>query len=321
LGVARTAGRLALVAGFAIFAGLIYYIGPSDVARVLAGARYGYVLAAMCSIAAASFIRVYKWSMMRDRMGMDAPLPELAGMFFSSKFWGMVSPMRSGEAVPALLDKGRRAGLLSLILYDRVVESFQTLIVFVCAFIVFYGSFFDAGAGLVLAGIVLVLLLATFLMVRKDAGEFAFSVMERVAGALPAWLGRDTARRALLAVEAGMEEFYRAVGEFFSVGFTFSLLMVTFLAWGFEMGFWLGIFAAAGVDVPVTVSVAAVVVFSMISALAPIPGGLGAGDLGLAMVLGHFGYAAEAGGAILLSRVVTPAYLYGCYLLFSARRT
>jgi len=117
-----------------------------------------------------------------------------------------------------------------------------------------------------------------------------------------------------------MGEYYSSVRNYFRLGFTLRLTAITFLAWGFEVGLWFMMFKAAGAEVPFWVVLVSVVAFSIIGALAPIPGGLGASDMSLALIVGHFGYSAEAGAVIILFRTLTLAYHYSAYMLFAIPR-
>ena len=108
---------------------------------------------------------------MRDRMRSPLTFSELSSAYFSSKFWGMVSPMRSGEVAPAFLRGNKQGSLLSIILYDRVIETFQSLIVFTAIFFIFYGTFWDMRSGFVLAGIFAALGIFVFFLVVRNAAR------------------------------------------------------------------------------------------------------------------------------------------------------
>jgi len=308
--------RAALAAGFAIFVAMIYYLGPAEVFRVLKGTDPLYLAATLPVFLLSNFLRLHKWRLMRDRMGSSLEFGRLTGAYFSSRFWGMVSPMRSGEALPALLNQEHRGGLLSIVLYDRVIETFQTLIVFGGMFFMFYGVFFKAGAGIGLVGILAVLAAVVFVIFRKDAGEFLFSLADRVLGMLGGSRPVNALKRIMDVLRNDMEVFYAATSRYFSIGFTSWLLFLTFVCWGLDVTQWVVIFRALGMDVSIGVAVAVVVITSMVAALAPIPGGLGMADLSFVLVLGHFGYTVEAGGAIILVRLLGSSYVFLCYLIF-----
>ncbi len=308
--------RAALAAGSAIFLALIYYLGPAEILRVLKNTRLGYLAATLPAFALTSYVRLYKWKLMRDRMGSKISFAELSGVYFSSKFWGMVSPMRSGEALPALLNAEQRGRLLSIVLYDRIVETFQTLIVFGGLFFLFYGIFFEAGTGVALSGILLVMTLAVFIVLDKRAGEGVFLAIDKCLGLLGGSRAVNRLKRITAVLRNDMESFYAATRSYFSVAFTSGMLMLTFVGWGLDMVMWLLLFKAVGADVTLWVAVAGVVVTAMAGSLSPVPGGLGVADLSFVVVLGYFGHTVEAGGVIILARVFFSLYIYLGYAIF-----
>jgi uncharacterized protein (TIRG00374 family) len=306
-----------------IFLGLLYALGPSATLRALGGVRARDVGATAALFVLASAVRIYKWSLLRTRAGVAITRGELTGVYFSSKFWGMISPMRSGEVAPVFLDERvaqQRAGVTAVILYDRVLETFQTVMVFFALFFAYYGVFFDLRTGYVLAGLAGALALAAALLYSPGLGERAFRVLE---GGL-ARLGPRGRWPALAgAIDRGrgaMRDFYASTRECFTVGFSLGCLAITFLGWGFDILFFVVLFKALGIGTGLLTTVAAVVVYSMAAALAPVPNGLGVADLGLALILGRLGYSGEVGGLIVISRFLVLAYVFAGYLFFNPLR-
>lgn len=305
----------AFLAGTLIFLGVIYSLGLKDTWNALLRARFSWFFLTVVFYLAPAYLRIYKWVLMRDRMGSSLTFSELSAAYFSSKFWGTFSPMRSGEVVPAVFRGERHGKLLSIILYDRVVETFQSLIVCVFIFFLFYGTFWGMKSGFALAGIFAGLGVFAFLLLVKEAGE-------RVMGWADAGLaligGRKLAaalRRFLRGLTGGTDEFYKATRSYFTVGFSTYILFLTFLAWVFDIAFWVVLFRMMNIHTGLLVTAASVMVNFLAAALSPTPGGLGVADMGFAFVLRHFGYIGEAGGIIILSRILTLGYLYIGYAL------
>ena len=317
-------GFLSLILGVAVFAGILYSVGFGNTWRAFTGARFGYIGLTLLFFALGSFTRLYKWLLMRDRTEADIGFSEMNGMFFFSKFWGLVSPMRSGEVAPALFDRGdaaRRGKLLSIILYDRVLETCQSLIVFVVVFFLLYGKLFDVNAGYALAGITAALALFVFVLLSREAGERVFGMAD---AALAMFGGRRAARklRAFLdGVKGSMGEFYAATRSCFTPWFSIYNLSLTFVAWGFDLAFWVVMFKAFSINTELLVTVTSVIVYTMVAAVAPTPNGLGVSDLSFVLILGHFGYSGEVGGVIILSRVLVLGYTFLGYLLFAPKAT
>jgi uncharacterized protein (TIRG00374 family) len=307
------ANMAALAAGALIFLGVLYSLGLEATWQALSRVRPGWLVVTVVFYLLSAYLRIYKWTLMRDRMRSPLTFSELSSAYFSSKFWGMVSPMRSGEVAPAVLRGNKQGNLLSIILYDRVIETFQSLIVFTVIFFLFYGTFWGMRSGIVLAGIFAALgVFVFFLVVRKAA--------ERVYGWADGFLviigGRRIAaalRRFLQGLTGGLDEFYKATGSYFAVRFSLYNLFLTFVCWALDMAFWIALFRMMNVHTGLLITVASIMVYSLAAALAPIPGGLGVADLSFAIVLEHFGYKGEAGALIVAARVIFTCYVFLSY--------
>ena len=312
-----------LAAGVLIFLVLLFSLGPMAVFTTIARAKPGYLFLTTGFFILPNLLRIYKWRIMQNRIGSSAGFSLITSIYFSSKFWGMVSPMRSGEVVPALLgSKGNsmRGKLLSIILFDRVIETAQSLMVFFMFFLLFYKVFFNASAGTALAGITVILLVFSFLLFSKASGEKILGI----TGSVLSNLGENRLT-ALLKGKLGklkelLDEFYAATGSYFRLGFTLYVLVLTFVCWGFDMLFWLMLFKAFAVDISLWFVLASVTVYSVMAALAPIPGGLGAAELPFVLILKKMGYIGEAGGIILAARVLSTGYLALAYALSNRLR-
>jgi uncharacterized protein (TIRG00374 family) len=303
------------VTGGIIFLGLLYSLGPGGIWRSIRGAALPYLCLTPLLYLAANYLRMYKWVLMRDRMGGDIGFKELSRIYFSSKFWGMLSPMRSGEVAPALAFAGQRGRVLSIILYDRVIETFQSLVVFFCLFFLFYGSFFNLRAGYALAAVTAVLAVFTAVLMSRRLGEGFFGLIE---GALAIFGERrlaGTLKGFLRGAQGEMGSFYDATGRYFTAGFGLYTLLITFVCWALDMVFWVALFKTCGIGTPLLLTLTAVMVYNMTYALSPIPGGLGIAELPLVLILGRCGYTGEVGGLIILSRALGLVFTYSCYSL------
>ncbi len=300
-------------AGALIFVGVLYSIGIGATWQALSRVRPGWILVTGVFYLLSSYLRIYKWTLMRDRVHSPLTFSELRSAYFSSKFWGMVSPMRSGEVVPAVLRDNKQGNLLSIILYDRVIETFQSLIVFTAVFFLFYGTFWGMRSGFVLAGIFAALGVFIFFLVAREAGEKVYGWAD---GLLVIIGGRKIAaalRRFLQGLTGGLDEFYKATGSYFTVRFSLYNLVLTFMCWAFDMACWIALFKMMNVQTGLLVTVASIMVYSLAAALAPIPGGLGVADLSFALVLEHFGYEGEVGALIVAVRVIFSSFMFLAY--------
>ncbi len=304
----KNLSRIALAAGALIFLGVLYSLGLKETWQALSRIRPGWLIVTVVFYLLSAYLRIYKWTLMRDRMRSPLTFSELSSAYFSSKFWGMVSPMRSGEVAPAVLRGNKQGNLLSIILYDRVIETFQSLIVFTAVFFLFYGTFWGMRSGIVLAGIFAALGIFVFFLVARDAAERVYGWAD---AALITIGGRKIAaalRRFLQGLTGGLDEFYKATGSYFAVRFSLYNLFLTFVCWAFDRACWIALFRMMNVQASLLITVASIMVYSLAAALAPIPGGLGVADLSFALVLAHFGYKVEAGALIVASRVILSGY-------------
>jgi uncharacterized protein (TIRG00374 family) len=312
-----------LIIGAAFFLGVLYSLGFSDTWQAVRTSNILFIALTAVFFVLPSYLRIYKWMLMRDRMGADISFSEISAVYFSSKFWGMVSPMRSGEVVPALAADGvgaKRGRLLSVILYDRVLETFQTAIVFVALFFLFYGMFFNVRAGFALAAIFVALGVFTFVLVTRRAGEKVFSFAD---GTLALLGGRKLASRIrvfLNTMKGEMDAFYSATESYFTIGFSLYNLLLTFICWALDLMFWVMLFKAMHMEAGLIIIVASVMVYSMMATLTPIPAGLGVADMSFALVLSRFGYAGEVGGIIVVGRLLAVVYNYLGYALSGMSR-
>ena len=307
-----------LAAGGVIFLALLYSLGPAAVLSSIAGGKPGYIIITSIFFMLPNFLRIYKWRLMMDRVAADITLTETVAVYFSSKFWGMVSPMRSGEVIPALVgvkENSCQGKLLSIILYDRMMETAQSLMVFFIFVFLFYKIFFNASAGFALAGISIVIAVFSVFLFSKSMGDrvldLAVSTLSYFnKNRLTAYLSGKVEKLKKLA-----DEFYKATRNYFNLGFSVYTLFLTFICWAFDMLFWLVLFKAFSVDIGIWLALASVMVFSIMAAFAPIPGGLGAAELPFVLILKKMGYTGEAGGIIIAARVLSAGYLTIAYNL------
>lgn len=312
-----------LAAGSLIFLTLLYSLGPGAVFSTIAGSKPAYLVLTSIFFVLPNLLRIYKWRIMQNRIESSTGFSAIVSIYFSSKFWGMVSPMRSGEIAPALLgNKGNSAQgkLLSIILFDRVIESAQSLMVFFIFFLLFYKVFFNANAGIALAGITAVLLIFSFVLFSKTSGEKALGIAGSIIGNLKEDRLSTILKGKFGRIKELLEEFYAATGRYFHLGFTLYVLAITFVCWSFDMLFWLMLFKAFAVNISLWLVLASVTVYSIMAALAPIPAGLGAAELPFVLILNKIGYAGEAGGIIIASRVLSTGYLALAYVLSNRLR-
>jgi len=305
-----------LVFGTLLFAGVIYYLGPAKLLDTLKGVRPGLLALSIVPFLGIHAVRIFKWKAILKRAELDFGAGELFAKYFSSQFWGMILPGRGGEAAPALFADRDRGRVMSLIVFDRVIETVQTVMAISMLAMWLSGGHPSLTAlAIMFTGFFLLLLMCIILFSRK-VGTSVFGVFSRLAGMSTKGALASRLRGFMDSVTRELDDYYNTLGRYYSAGFVLYLLALTFVAWFGYVYWWVILFGSLGADVSVGVAASAMVAFTLIGAVAPLPGGgLGASDLGAVLVLGGFGMGEEAGGVIILYRVLNTAYLYASYLL------
>ncbi len=311
--------KFAFILGATVFLGVFYSLGPGKVWIALKGARYQFLILTSVCFVLSTYLRIYKWILMKNKIGIKMSFHEINMIFFSSKFWGMVSPMRTGEIVPVLARNDHRAAVLSIILYDRVIETFQTLSVFVPLFFLFYRVFFDVWTGYALAAVSFCVALFAFFLVSPRLGSTLMELLTVSVSILEGHGFSTPVKAYLIKVKSGMASFYGATRRYFKPAFSVTVFTLTMISWCLDMVFWVILFRAFGINVGMLKTVISVMVYSMVAALVPIPNGLGVSDLSFALVLAHGGYNGNVGGLIIVSRILNVGFTFLGYIFFNRK--
>lgn len=109
------------LAGFALFAVVVWRLGWTELLDALRGAQAAPLLWMLVPIVAGFWIRALKW---RHALG---PREHAIRLFFLAKVGGHWTPARLGELAPLLLKAHRSGRVAAWILADRALEVFFTL--------------------------------------------------------------------------------------------------------------------------------------------------------------------------------------------------
>ncbi|HEY8745969.1 MAG TPA: lysylphosphatidylglycerol synthase transmembrane domain-containing protein [Chloroflexota bacterium] len=248
-------------------------------------------------------VRGKRWQRLLNNVGLDAPVPILAQTILLSWFVNCVAPLKLGDAYRGyLMRKNEQMPLTSTfgtIFSERIIDS-GALFVILMVGLAFSASSMAPGhaAGIIFA-----------------AGVFMAALL--VVLALMRWQGTLLVRLFPRRFQALYHRFVD--GAFASFQHLPFVGLLTFLAWGCEIGRLLLVTHAVGVVLPFP---GVLVVLSGASLLltVPTPGGIGAVEVGLAALLTLFGISPSTALAVaLLDRVISywgliaaglPTYLF-----------
>jgi uncharacterized protein (TIRG00374 family) len=249
-------------------------------------------------------IRGKRWQRLLRNVGLDAPVPALTETILLSWFVNCVAPFKLGDLYRGYLMR-KNEGLpatktLGTIFAERIIDSGALFVV-------------------LLAG----LAFSATLMVPGHAGAImfgagAFMAILLVVLAVMHWHGARIVKLFPTRIQHVYHHF--ADGAFASFQHLPTVGLLTFLAWGCEIGRLTLVTHALGLSVPFA---GILVVLSGASLLltVPTPGGLGAVEAGLAGLLVLFAVNKDVALAVaLLDRVISywsliaaglPVYLFG----------
>ena len=290
-----------LLIGLVLFIAVIRRSGFDSTAEALVHIDGPNFLLGCLMFAAASLIRLSKWTIMQAYLDLSLSPTEVCRLYFGTRVGGLVTPLRSGEVVPALFSE-HRSELLTVTLFDRAIEGFRMLVVIFVALI-----------ALLRRGVLLPLRSTLFAAVAF----FVLFVVALVDRRIPVWfltrtgqyIGRvrhsGLARKTGIWVGClldGVNQFYDSVQTFWTPGRSLLLLCLTFVAWFFDILVSFFVFYAVRFPLPLGAVITSIVLFSASNFIAPTPSGLGVGDFVLATVSQSLGYDGTVGPFLVTSR-------------------
>ena len=234
-------------------------------------------------------VRGKRWQRLLNNVGLDAPVPILAQTILLSWFVNCVAPLKLGDAYRGyLMRKNEQMPLTSTfgtIFSERIIDSGALFIILMVGLALSASSMAPGhAAGIIFAAGVFMAALLVILALMRWRGQ----LLERLVPARFQYL------------------YHRFVdGAFASFQHLPFVALLTFLAWGCEVGRLFLVTRAVGVALPFP---GVLVVLSGASLLltVPTPGGIGAVEVGLAALLTLFGIGPSTALAVaLLDRVIS----------------
>ena len=101
----RVGKLVGLVFGLGLFGFVLYQLGLEETLDALLGINGWYLLAACGMFAVSYAVKIGKWYLMQRKAGLNRSLLSIAHLYFGTRVGGLITPMRSGEFIPGLIDK------------------------------------------------------------------------------------------------------------------------------------------------------------------------------------------------------------------------
>ena len=303
-----------LLVGLLLFILVIQGSGSRSTLDALLQIDGRYLLLSCTAFVVASLIRIAKWHMMQSYLDLSLSFGETSRVYFDTRVGGLVTPLRGGEVVPALLSR-YKSELLSITLFDRAAEGFRMLVVVLVVLVSL--SQHDTLVSLQSAFYATVIFFVLFVLLLTDRRVPLWFLkkigwcLDRVKiGKLGQWIGAWMHR-----LTNGIDRFYDSVRVLWTPGRSLLLLAMTFMAWFFDIFMNLFIFYAVGFPLPIGAVIICVVLFSASNFIAPTPSGLGVGDLVLVTIVNSLGYEGNPGPFLIVSRSLVVALTFAGYFV------
>jgi len=307
---------IGLAIGLALFGLVLCQLGPRQILGALKELDYRYILVACAMFAVSYSIKVSKWYFIQRRAQLSRPLLSIAHLYFGTRVGGLMTPLRSGEFIPGLLGD-KKGEILAITLFDRLVESVQTLLTFIVVLAIFAYQFISP------SGIWSLALFALFLFLLCLPLLYPQRSVECVQRTLD-WVGQQGHLQHIrwfsaLRAQAReiTERFFEIAARLFSPTTIALSLAATFCGWFFDIMVNLFVFRAVGAGISVLMVMLSMMTLSMINFIAPTPSGLGIGDATLALILGSMGYRGETGAFLIIARPLVAVLTVLGYMLFN----
>jgi len=309
---------LLLAIGAGIVLWLLHKYGLANVVHILQRVRMVWIAAGILVYYAGVLVRAVKWHWLIARVGHQVGFGGFLPMYCVISMAGTITPMRSGESLaPFLFRKYLHASIgggFSVILLDRLFECVSLALLMSIAVIYVLFSFNVSvllARGLMLSFAVLLIVIGLlFVLLRQQMWTTL------ILKGLKSLMEKRKAPAILLRVVQGLEReihcFYVAVAHLSHHRVFVFLILLTFLAWLFEIGAFYCIVRSV-TDAPFLVIASSQAIAAGIALASFIPGGIGSGTISFVYLFSLAGYSGTtATAAALISPVVFLGSMFIC---------
>ncbi len=313
-----TAGKLIQIAlGLLLFAYMEHRLGWRETLDALAETNPAPLALAVVVFALAQFVRIVKWERLCALAGIPATRRRATGLYFRIKFFGLVTPGRVGEFLPAATAGSEtRAPLLSLTAFDRILEGVLTLALALFAGLALARGHVPAGWLVSLGLLALAGILLMGLLYKNRWMTHAGRMGVRVVGKLEGWGPADRLLRSRTRLAEEVGRMQAAFRTLFAPGRLVWFLGLTLVAVAIDVVFWGALFASAGIPLHPAEVVASIGLFNTTAFFAPTPAGIGVADSVFALFLKRLHPGAAIGSFLIVLRFVQFALTTISYYAF-----
>ncbi|MBN1825238.1 MAG: flippase-like domain-containing protein [Candidatus Eisenbacteria bacterium] len=288
--------------GLLVFFYLEYRLGFRRSYEALLAVDFRFLAPAVAAFFLSQLVRLVKWRFFYKKGRIRTSFAEVALFYFNLKLFGMLTPGRIGEFLPALTAPSGKGSLFSFTGYDRLTEAMATLTVAIVAFtVLLHGT---ASTGLLPWVLLLIFLMAllSYFLVRN---AWMMGLAERLGRRLEKHNRFKIVRRILaqeerIAIEIRFLQ--RTFRKLFAPHTAAPVFVITFTALAVDMLFWWLLFRSIGVSLSPITLVAAMAVFNVTGFFSPTPGGIGVSDSFFVLFLKKIGVEGAFGTFVLLLR-------------------
>lgn len=305
-----------ILLGILIFGFLQYWLGIRESLDALYTSNGRYLALGVVAFVLSQAIRVAKWRLFHRVAGVSATGSRVAHFYFKLKFFGILTPGRVGEFLPALTSRRAKGPLVSFTTFDRLTESMITLTIAVAAFTRLLHGVLSIDPLPVAIGGIAVIAGASYLCYRN---EWMMGLARRIGNRLepfrhwkPVARLLDSEKRVALEIR----NLQRSFRKLFAPRTLALILGITMLAVAVDLLFWWCTFATVGMFLTPSRLIAAVAIFNVTGFFSPTPAGMGVADAAFVIFLRSVGVTGAFGTFVLLLRLVLYIVTSACYLLF-----
>ena len=305
-----------VVLGLLIFFYLEYRLGVRETIDAMVSVDAGYLLLAIAVFLLSQLVRLVKWRIFYRQGRIRTNFVQVSHFYFRLKLFGMLTPGRLGEFLPAITSPSWKGSLISFTTYDRLTESMATLTVAVIAFTLLLRGVISVDLVPVVAGLIAVIILICVLCVRN---AWMMGLARRIGDKLEGYrrfkpVARllDSEKRVALEIRLLQKSFRKL----FLPRTAVPILALTFLAVAVDLLFWWILFVSIGVWLPPGTLIAAVAIFNVSGFFSPTPGGIGISDSIFVLFLKTVGQSGAFGSFILLLRLTVFVLTALCHYAF-----
>ena len=305
-----------ILLGVFLFAFLQYWLGIRESVDALLAADFRSLALACLAFLLSQAIRVIKWRIFFRQARIRTTMPQVSHYYFKLKFFGILTPGRVGEFLPAITSRRGKGSLISFTTYDRLIESMTTLTVAIVAFSHLLKGVISIDLLPLALGLVAVIAGISYLCYRNEwmmgLARRVGDRMERFRSWRPVERILDSEKRIALEIR-NLQRSFRIL---FAPLRTVLVLSITFLAVAVDLVFWYYTFLTVGIHLPPSLLIAAVAIFNVTGFFSPTPAGIGISDAAFVIFLRSAGIDGPFGTFILLLRLILYVGTATCYLLF-----